>query len=136
MCSACDGSPLDSFSCGNCSHVKGVLTLIFTVCCGDVCRLDLQEGELPQLLRQHNEEVRVLKRKLKKSREAAEGHMEQYDMLVLEVHKRNDRNKKLGNEQEEEFGGEGQADSRVEQCKESIGGEGEKNCDKHKGEHH
>ena len=65
--------------------------------CGGVClyRLDSQEGELPQLLKQHNEEVRVLKSKLKKSRETAEGHREHYDMLVLEVHQLKDRNKKL-----------------------------------------
>ena len=60
-----------------------------------MCRLDSQEGELPQLLKQHSEEVRVLKSKLKKSREAAEGHKEQYDLLVLEIHQLKDRNKKL-----------------------------------------
>ena len=70
------------------------MTSALTVCFG-VCRLDSQEGELPQLLKQHSEEVRVLKSKLKKSREVAESHREQYDMLALEVHQLKDRNKKL-----------------------------------------
>lgn len=61
----------------------------------DLGKFQSQEGELPQILLRHAEEVRVVREQLRKSQETAGGYQRKLNELRQELLRVSDRKKKL-----------------------------------------
>ncbi len=61
----------------------------------ELSRIQTQEGELPQILTRHTEEVRGLREQLHRSQEAARTHHQRANELHQELLRLSDRKKKL-----------------------------------------
>ena len=75
-------------------HVKALLCYCNSVLPSSL-RYDTREGDIPRILHQHAEEVRMLKSKIQKSRGASEGYKQQLVTVGLEVQRLTERNRKL-----------------------------------------
>ena len=63
--------------------------------CEPFCRYESKEGDFPQILRHHSEEIRMWKSKVKKYQDGWESNKRQLEGIQYEVERLKERNRKL-----------------------------------------